>query len=223
MCHHADTAYVLLTQVCLRAFVPRTPSSSGVVTILKMGHGGEMAKSRLGPGGSASLTAVTSPYRFQPLDLATISDEALQRQLRGGLSVELRVTAVGSISTSPATIASSKALKKSEPWRPVDAATFDAHSRRMVADATPYGRRGVLAPPDALAYCLRMCRDGERFKKFKRQEKEARTLDAPELALLLAQLADPLVTSVRLADILETLLAAHPELAPEVRQMLVER
>ena len=167
------TAHILLTQLCLRALLRPTPSPSGAEAILKMGHGGNMVANRLGVAGSASLTHVSSQFRLLPLDLLAISDEALQRQLRGPLRVELRVTATGSISQTPAVIAASLALKESQPWRPVDAATFDAHSRRMAADANPYGRPGVLAPPDALAYCLRICRVGERFEKFAPRGAEA--------------------------------------------------
>ena len=201
MCHHTSgTPYVLLTQLCLRALVPLTPSSSGVDAILKMGHGGDIARTRLGPSGMASLTDTTSPFRFLPLNLSAISDGELQRRLRGTLRVERRVTAMGSISTSPAAIMTSKALKESQPWRPVDAAAWDAHSRRMAADANPYGRLGVLAEPDALAYCLRMCRDGERFVKFERQKKEAGRLEVPEPAslhaLLETRMAAPAVGAV---------------------------
>ena len=60
-------------------------------------------------------------------------------------------------------------------------------------------------------------RAGERFGKFTRQEKEAPTPEAPELALLRAQFDTCEVSE--LTDMLEALVVRHAVLAPEVRQL----
>ena len=162
--------YTLTSQLCGRAWLSSaSPSDGGVEYLLQMGHGGDIAKTHLGARQFASLAHEESVYRFKTLDLEHITDDDLQRRLRGTLVVEYRVTTdPDSSSRWPSKIAADEAFDHTDPWRRPDAGQRDAPSRCMAYIPTPYGKSSGQAPNDALAYRVRMDRSGERFKPMKR-------------------------------------------------------